>query len=561
MDSLLGKMCFLKRRFAISEEDFPINLTGTIENVIFNQIKIVEDPWEAGNERVSLCFCNGDYIIDNAGDIYNGIFSSIGTVVFTITGGEGVNDPNTIEKIVNMCEYIMLERSYSQKSLDCKIIEFNRKIVGFPVSDMPLKIDGEFKIRLNNYQCFYANSIELDRFASKFKFIGAVETLEGYFFFDSGDTTWLLCRNNGDGSSEFSVVVCEDFMYTGLENNEEFMQWLSRNAKITPKKHKDRKVTSLKGGCTLVFEKGFYFGLAPLTRLARSAFGGNLNGSPFHRLEPFYIDEYGNMMANSVQRVPTKDDAEGEIVPDYGPSLPGDYNCHIFFGYDCCHLTYENGLQQTLDYPVTITNVDTNNEAPYLIDYLLESGVKIIPAYVNGGTYEFKSVLSAFPTIGEGRQYTGAYGIVSYNLAGNEIVRYIEHMSLVPSSSSNQSIDRIVFVLGEGATAPVIGYSFVEQKWYCSDSEAVPEDVTIKHFTPVPISNFCVDWHTFSKWVVENTNSFYMVKGSNTFEEFLTEICDIIRVHDPDSHGRHNEKIRKFNAQDALSKLSDILSS
>ena len=558
MESLLGKRCFLKRSFAISEEDFPINLTGTCGNMMFNKIKIVKDPWEIGNDQYGLCFCNGDDIIYIVGSIYEGIFNNGVDTWFTVTGGEDVNDPTTIEKIVSMCKYIVCEESYFQKSLDFKIIEFNRKIVGFPVSDTLLKIDGEFKIRLDNVLCFYANSIEFDRAASKIKFIGAIETLERYL--GSGDTIWLLRRNNGYGSSDISVVVCEDFMYTGLEGNEEFMRWLAKNAKITPKKHKDRKITNLKG-CTLIFEAGSYLPLPPLARVAGKAFTGNLNGSSSHWLQPGYIDESGHVMADSVQRVPIEEDRiDYEPVPDYGPSVPGDYNCIIFFGYDYCVLTYDTGLQQTLSYPVTITNVDDYTEDPYLIDYLLESGVKIIPAYVNGGTYEFKSVLSAFPTIGEGmRTWVGARGMVSYNLSGNEIVRYIESMGLIPSSSSNQSVDRIEFEFVADGSSHAIGYSFVEQKWYCSDSDAVPEDVTIKHFAPVLISNFCVDWHAFSKWVVENTNNFYMVKGSNTFEEFLTEICDLIRVHDPVSHGRHTGKIRKFNAQDALSRLSYIL--
>ena len=567
MESLLGKRCFLKRSFAISEEDFPINLTGICEKMMFNKIKIVKDPWVFGNDKYGLCFCNGDDIIDVVGEIYEGIFNIGVDTWFTVTGGEDVNDPTTIENIASMCKYIVCEQSYFQKSLDFKIIEFNRKIVGFPVSDMSLNIDGEFKIRFGGEtgDVLYANSIELDNSAtSKIKFIGSLDKLEYSYY----DKTWKWYRRNGDRYvllSDCSVVVFEDFMYTGLENNEEFMRWLAKNAKITPKKHKDMKVTSLKGGCTLVFEKGVHADLAPLARLAGRAFGGELNGSSYHRLEPFYIDKYGNIMADSVQTVPYKDDSTGEIIPDrggivpnYGPSVPGNYNCHIDFHSAWCYLTYENGLQQKLDYPVTITNVDDSIEDPYLIDYLQGACIKIIPAYVNGGTYEFKSVLSAFPTIGEGRQDAVARGMVSYNLDGNEIVRYIEHMVLIPSSS-NQSIDQIEFVLGVDDTSPVIGYSFVEQKWYCSDSDAVPEYVTIKHFAPVLILNFCVDWHAFSKWVVENTNNFYMVKGSNTFEEFLTEICDLIRVRDPGSHGRHTEKIRKFSAQDTLSRLSDIL--
>lgn len=449
-----------------------------------------------------------------------------------------MDDPKTIEVMKIMYQYFMYPPNSSPDSLDNKSIEFNSTLTA-PPKDLGV-INGFFTIYVyyhdgpydrHYYPYMTAHTMDFTK-PGRIEFKGPTGI---YCVYNYNTAMWenslgdqLNSSARGpDGSIIIDPVgnvvlyddpiVFEDFKYTGLENNEEFMEWVSKNAKIRSKKNRDKKISNLNRG-DLVF-----YGLDSLILYPFDK--GICSGELQHDEGTFLTsDFYAN--GGSIQS-----DAVRRVIESEGALGPGDYNCVITIVGGGCYIMYENGFQEYLNSPITIKNCRVEADPDIITCLSSDEQISFVPENIQ------RTILKLLPTLDPGATpalFSGCRigAVVSYKLGERERTQVVNYM--MKDDETGQLMFYTSYRPAFGQYEYDLGYSYREGRWYCIGSDGTPSnelthDVTFKYFTVKSSTATTEQISELYDWIRNNSVYIYASKGINTFDELLTEISDVIR--------------------------------
>lgn len=544
MESLLNKVCTLKKYIESLTIETPINLTVKTSNgTVYNQISIKVENYGYG-DAYYLSF-DDTYVAYK----YNSNYYDTGTAhfSFTVIGGEDVNNPDVIQIMQSMCSFIMCAPNDSSESLDNKSIEFNMMtLTKFPqISD---SIDGIFRIRYCSYYDSYedmyyystltANCIDFTNaadFGGKLYFRGTSDTgISIYYDFASG--RWYDAWD----CQLVKEPIFEDFKYTGLENNEEFMSWLTANAKISLKKSKNTRVSNV-NGCDLIISYDFGNDYA----LPAMPISAPVNhNSAFSIINDLYmvsrIEVFGQFLEIYTYRDKPIAGEDVDYVQAHGiiTIAPGGSASLV-------EDEYNSGTQriEILDLPLIITNFNCSELStnPEFIQWLADANVKVIPESIENAIIEFASDMDVCPM--EVGDYVGKNFLVSYKLNGKQESYISNTLRFMPGDNIGDVAGILIGTLENYC----LMYSYDDYSWHHPNSNEIPEAVTISYFY-IPELN---ENPEFKQWIYANSEDVYFAKGINTVSELLTDISDSCRILEG-----HSDKIY---AQDVSHKILNSL--
>ena len=548
MESLLGKKLYLKSQSEVSVTDFPINLTFEYNGRAYNQIRITCRDDDSG---VWDFYFDDELMAWGYGNTLH--WDSWGGYII-ITGGTDVDNPAAIETMLNISERVMCAPNHSAESLDNKVLEFKPRLTTFPYELEELGvINGIFKIRCDGgTTCngiITANTVDFSNAGYGkivFKGYAGYQCTYNYNVAPSGQ--WVDQRG-----AVIENVVFEDFKYTGLENNSKFMSWLSKNAKISPKRYKDRKIVTFRDITTLRFRLGADACAYPPAIFYEANAGGYIVRSDTkpgneERLRIIQITLDATSWCIRTELYVPQYNRE-----DWMPSDTGYYDGTFYTNPSGGMLILDNGQQINWGEPITITNFncDVLGWNPDFIDWFTDSAtLDITLRSVLGATVKFSPILSEPALFSSDWYYYSVNGRMSYKLAGQQRTEWLDGITYMHFGGDDFTpSERLAFcspsTAGDGTT-PYLGYSFAEQRWYYSGSDEVPEDVIIT-FGRLGEDYGWENNLEFSKWVCDNADDFYVAKGINTFEELVTGICELLRFN--------RENHAKIYVQDILPRL------
>lgn len=542
MESLMNKRCLFTNSLSYfsSLENFILNLTfkSSNSNSMYYQIRVLTNYWsDSSNELQSetyLYFDNGAVGQWNPAESR---WNYWGPAYIDIVGGDDVDSEWALNTMYMLTPYIMYPPNNSKESLDNKVIEFNPVLTPFPSSIANDYIygsaNGEFKIRYtyNGEECITTGNCisfppEDAVYNRAITFFGTSSVIVEYKY---NISSWGIY-----GTDEcITDVVFEDFNYTGLENNETFMNWLTKNAKLSPKYNKDKKIklpnrlygTTLNMISTtnsrLAFDytgnsdcQGVINGKYNITGV--SIYDNTIDFDIFYRV---YIGETGD-----------------------GGALPGDYMCVASFQPDKVIFVMDNGYTTTWNYPVSIENFfcPTLDRVPEVIEYFISNSTI---TDIKNAIIKFKPTLSDWalpPPEGFSLIKYGINTLVSYTLNG-EPRSYIAEDIVAEYHENAPCIT--IRCAGDGDLN--ICYDYDDARWHHIDGEYI-ENVTLSYFNSSELN----ENPDFINWVYANAEDVCFAKGINSTEDLLTNVSKAIQYQKGYAH--------KINAQDIVTEIVNL---
>lgn len=469
-----------------------------------------------------------------------------------IIGGEDVENPDVIElfKIISENRYQNAPND-SIDSLDNKSIKFNPKLTVLPPkADLYRKqFYGVFKGRLvyNVYEDGYEEYIPFT--ANCIKFIDEpLYSNYGIKFINDNygeDTniTYSFVSQEWSAAGQTCVPVFEEFKYTGLEDNEEFMKWLSENAEITTRKNKDKKLINLEN-CTIykaLFAYDFFETKVTIPSIDIRVYDGviyNKKNANIFTFDKIWFDAYRIHFEGWCNVI--DENQEGY------PSTKGSYYADLIFDRGFAFVSYGNGMQAHIndELIMSISYFPAFNEDQDFIEGLV-GNFDIQPESVERAIIKFPMcILPDIPLPAGERMLTS-----NISCETNDGTIKLHHTSTInilkvyPQNEGNYSFE----ILINGYAS----YGSIKCRrdgvlFYCDldNEEHLLTSVTFRcwFMQELEFENNVDKNKEFIDWIYKNAEEVKFVKGTNTIEELLEELCDIIRYF--------LAYTKKINAQD-----------
>lgn len=517
--SLLNKRCVLYNPYSAGDPagtNFTANLNFVnLAGEVFNEIY-----WNGRTSTLNYRARYHSYEVT-----FNPVNAKDSEII--ITGGEDVNNPDVIDFIKHHFS-IYSQQNNSNESLDNKIIEFNPTLTSLPGGL-------EYVIGTFSYYCICNNE----------KYYGFSDTIYIY-------NNEILLSRGSDLRYSFEInewwyrdyytgneyiaekVVFTNFKYTGLEENEEFMGWLSQNAKTSLKRNEDKKLISASNIDLTIPSQSNYLGDCFKTTYYPCEFLLNIEKYDRYMSDKTITLDYGGIVFD-VNYHNYYDENGNLPIPEVAE---GTYLGVITYVNNKWYFVLENGYQEELgvDENLTLKNFSLlyNKNDIDFVNWIVDN-CEYKPTSIRNAIIKFKPQLtkiSLMPGDYECKLY------MSYTLNG-ELKSFLTNNVRILTNAIGDDDSILTIIFND------IVYSKTSNRWETDEEEAI-QDVTI---------HYC-DWTVddsqkpdFINWLYENAEIIF-AKGINTFDEFFEEIAIALKVKKND--------ISPINAQYMVSDIVNI---